>query len=151
MIRVNGDFMRFLSVFLVIFLFSFIFVPVVFADEIDDATDVLDDTVLPFIPIDDPVDFVGDGMSDYYLADVNVFSLAPITGSSTSGLKSIMLDLIGPYDPIIIEYKYRNPNATYDQYLREVQPDYVWLCSFAIFSLVLYCVSRLGGVLFGRR
>lgn len=157
--------MRFLSFSLVVLILCFSFSSV-FALDIDDITtgdtdDIIDSSggdditvdtdVVPVVPdVPSPPSSVDDLGSDYYLADVGVLSLAPITGSDTSGLKAVLLDLIGPYDPVIIEYRYHNPNSSYDSYLREVQPDYVWLCSFAMFALVLYCLFRLGGVLFGR-
>lgn len=84
--------------------------------------------------------------ADATITDISVMSLAPITPSDTSGLKSVLLSLIGDYDPVIIEYEYESSNG-YTNYLREVQPDYVWLCSVGLFALVVYCIFRLGGAL----
>lgn len=99
--------------------------------------DVASDAVIPFsseIP------------SDAVITDVSLMSLSPISPEDTTGLKSIMLSLIGDYDPVIIEYQYESSNG-YTNYLREVQPDYVWLCSMGLFAIVVYCVFRLGGAL----
>lgn len=78
------------------------------------------------------------------ITDISLASVAPVTPSSTSGLKAALLGLLGNYDPVIVEYQYSNGNG-YTNYLREVQPDYVWLCSAALLALVIYCLFKLGG------
>lgn len=78
--------------------------------------------------------------------NITVSSVSPIKPSDTSGLKSALLGVLGNYDPVIVEYQYSDRNG-YTNYLREVQPDYVWLCSFALLALVIYCLFRLGGAL----
>lgn len=88
----------------------------------------------------------------YALSDIDVYAINPVTPSGATGLKKVLLNLIGNYDAIIIEYKYRNPNSSYDSYLREVQPDYVWICSFLMFGLVIYWIFKMGSVfLYERR
>ena len=78
--------------------------------------------------------------------NISVISVAPVKPSDTTGLKAALLGVLGDYDPVIIEYQYNNGSG-YANYLREVQPDYVWLCSFALLALVIYCLFRLGGAL----
>ena len=78
--------------------------------------------------------------------NITVTSVSPIEPSDTSGLKSALLGVLGSYDPVIVEYQYSDRNG-YTNYLREVQPDYVWLCSCALLALVIYCLFRLGGAL----
>lgn len=80
---------------------------------------------------------------------VSIYSVSPVTPSDTNGLKAVLLGLIGNYDAIVVEYEYRNPNNSYNSYLREIQPDYVWIASFCMLALVVYCVFRLGGALIG--
>lgn len=80
------------------------------------------------------------------LVGVEVKSLNPVTPSDTSGLKAVLLDLIGDYDAVVVEYEYESYNGS-TNYLREVQPDYVWLCSAGLFVVVIYCLFRLGGAL----
>ena len=70
--------------------------------------------------------------------------LAPVTPSDTSGVKSVLLSFIGNYDPPVVQYEYTNSN-NYKQYVNEIQPDYVWLCSFALIALFIYCLFKLGG------
>lgn len=78
--------------------------------------------------------------------NISVTSVSPIEPSDTSGLKAALLGVLGNYDPVIVEYQYSNGNG-YTNYLREVQPDYVWLCSCALLALVIFCLFRLGGAL----
>lgn len=74
---------------------------------------------------------------------VSVMSLDPVTASDSSGLKAIVLELLGDYSAVQVEWAYENTNG-YTSYVREIQPDYPWLCSAAIFAIVLYCLIRMG-------
>ena len=96
----------------------------------DDAEDV---AYAP-VSIDDP---------DVTITDISLASVSPITPSSTSGLKAALLGILGNYDPVVVEYQYASGNG-YTNYLREIQPDYVWLCSAALLALVIYCLFKLG-------
>lgn len=92
--------------------------------------------------------YVGDDIPvDATITDIAIMSLAPVTSDSTSGLKAALLGVLGDYDPVIVEYEYQNPNNNYSSYLREVQPDYVWIASAALLALVIWCLFRLGGAL----
>lgn len=70
--------------------------------------------------------------------------LAPVTPSDTSGVKAVLLSFIGDYDPPVVQYEYTT-NNNYKQYVNEIQPDYVWICSFALIALFIYCLFKLGG------
>ena len=78
--------------------------------------------------------------------NITVTSVSPVQPSDTTGLKSALLGVLGSYDPVIVEYEYSDRNG-YKNYLRDVQPDYVWLCSCALLALVIFCLFRLGGAL----
>lgn len=91
-------------------------------------------TVSP-VSFDDP---------DVTITNISLASVSPVTPSSTSGLKAALLGILGNYDPVIVEYQYSSGNG-YTNYLREIQPDYVWLCSAALLALVIYCLFKLGG------
>lgn len=81
------------------------------------------------------------------ITDISIFtSVAPVTPSDASGFKAVLLGLLGNYDPVIVEYQFQSSQG-YNNYLREVQPDYVWLCSFALLALMIFCIFRLGGAL----
>lgn len=92
-------------------------------------------------------DVLNDGAtpSNPFLTDVvTTTGLAPVTPSDTTGVKAVLLSFIGNYDPPITQYEYTNNNG-YKQYVSEIQPDYVWICSFALIALFIYCLFKLGG------
>lgn len=77
---------------------------------------------------------------------VNVTTtVSPITPNNTNGFKSIILGVLGNYDPVIVEYAYQSSQG-YTSYLREVQPDYAWMITAAIFLVMLYSVFRILGM-----
>lgn len=69
------------------------------------------------------------------------------TIESSGTLKSILVELIGPYNPVIVQYRYQTSTSGNYSYLREIQPDYVWWASAGLFALLIYCTFRLGGAL----
>lgn len=95
---------------------------------------------------------VGDVMNDDRATPANpvltdtvvATGLAPVTPSDTTGVKSVLLSFIGDYDPPVVQYEYTTSN-NYKQYVNEIQPDYVWICSFALIVLFIYCLFKLGG------
>lgn len=93
------------------------------------------DVSVPPVSIDDP---------SVTITNISLASVDPVTPSSTSGLKAVLLGILGNYDPVIVEYQYSSGNG-YTNYLREIQPDYVWLCSAVFLALVIYCLFKLGG------
>ena len=101
----------------------------------------------PFVDDPEVVENVGIDPVNDTITDINIFaSVAPVTPSDTSGFKAVLLGLLGHYDPVVVEYQYQSTQG-YNNYLREVQPDYVWLCSFALLALMIFCIFRLGGAL----
>lgn len=96
----------------------------------------------------------GDGLGvldDLDLVGVEVYGLSPVSPSDTTGLKSVLLEFIGDYDPVIVEYEYQNSNNQYTSYLREVQPDYAWLASCGMLALFVLSLFKLGGAILCRR
>ena len=89
-------------------------------------------------------------LDDLNLVGVETYGLSPVTSSDTTGLKSVLLEFIGEYDPVIVEYEYQNTNG-YNSYLREVQPDYVWLASCGMLGLFVLSLFKLGGAILCRR
>lgn len=73
----------------------------------------------------------------------SVYALSPVLPTDATGLKRVMLELIGSYDAIVVEHEYQS-NNNYSNYLREIQPDYPWLCSCGLFVVVLFCILRGG-------
>lgn len=98
-------------------------------------------------PIEEGETNVGPAPSDPVLTDVALLTgLSPVTPSDTTGLKAVLLSFIGNYDPPIVQFEYTTSN-NYKQYVNEIQPDYVWICSFALIALFIYCLFKLGGAL----
>lgn len=96
----------------------------------------------------DTIPFSGD---EYTYVGYDVMPLYTLDNGTTpisSGLRSVMSGIIGNYSPVIVQYQYTNGTNT--QYLREILPDYEWMFNFGLFSLVLYCVFRLGGAVLCR-
>lgn len=89
-----------------------------------------DDRVTPSNPV----------LTDFVVAT----GLAPVTPSDTTGVKAVLLSFIGNYDPPVVQYEYTTSN-NYKQYVNDIQPDYVWICSFALIALFIYCLFKLGG------
>lgn len=83
--------------------------------------------------------------------EIVVYALDPITSSNTTGLKSVLLGVIGPYENIVTEYRYLNNNQTAYSYLREITPDYPWFGSLAVFLVLLFSVFRIGGNLLWKK
>lgn len=70
------------------------------------------------------------------LVGIETYALSPITGSS--GLKGILLDVLGPYDNVVTQFKYQQANNSYYTYVNEITPDYPWIASAVLFiALVL--------------
>lgn len=89
------------------------------------------DTVLD-LPVSYAADTGDDGIS--LLAD------APITSADTTGLKAVLLTVLGDYEPILFEYSYGTTGVG-----REVFQDDVWLCSFWMLMLLTFCVFKMIG------
>lgn len=103
-------------------------------------------------PVEDPVDLED---IQQYIDDTNTMISANsevlrITASDTSGFHSVILSLLGDYNPIVTDYEYRNNNNTYTSHSIEIEPDWSWIASAAIFAIVIFCVFRFIGGLFSR-
>lgn len=95
--------------------------------------------------VGDVMNDVGAAPADPVLTNVAIATgLAPVTPSDTSGVKAVLLSFIGNYDPPVVQYEYTTSN-NYKQYVNEIQPDFVWICSFALIALFIYCLFKLGG------
>lgn len=86
------------------------------------------------------------GEDDIKYSDVEVSSLR-ISASDTTGLHSIILSLIGEYNPIVKDYTYQSSNG-YTNHSIEITPDWSWIASCFVFVVVIFCVFRFIGGLF---
>lgn len=84
-------------------------------------------------PVNSPVELI--------LDNVETFQLSPIEDST--GLKGVLLRIIGPYDNIVTQYRYQQSNNQYYTYVNEVTPDYPWIASAALFIALLLSLFGL--------
>ena len=103
---------------------------------------VVTETVVPDVVVNNEI-IVEDSEDLGTYVGTSVYALSPVGSGDTTGLKSVVLALIGDYDAVVVEHAYENTNG-YTSYVREIQPDYAWLCSCAIFLVVLFCILRGG-------
>lgn len=84
---------------------------------------------------------------DYSISVMAVQTVPNTPVTSSTGLKGILISLFGSYDPTVTQFRYQSNTSTNYTYVNDISPDYPWLCSAAIFAIVLYSVFRLGGSL----
>lgn len=83
--------------------------------------------------------------------EVSVLAVSdPVTAADANGFKAVILDLLGDYEGVVVEYSYENTNG-YTSYVREIQPDYPWIASAIIFLAVLWCTFRMGAAMLCRK
>lgn len=97
---------------------------------------ITSETGLEDTSVDLPVSTVADTGD----SGISLMADAPITASDTTGLKAVLLTVLGDYEPILFEYQYGNSSVA-----REVFQDDVWLCSFWMLMLLTFCVFKLIG------
>lgn len=85
-------------------------------------------------------------VEDDYSIELLAVQTAPNTPvDSSTGLKGILIKLFGPYSPTITQLRYQSNTSTNYTYVNDIAPDYPWLCSAGLFTVVLYCTFKLGG------
>lgn len=128
-----------------------------FADDTEDGSDVVNDT--PVVVVDntlsDKIDNLITTLTETQTASEVVVEPAQttmqvlrISANQTSGLHSILLSLIGDYNPIVKDYVYNNTSG-YQSHSIEIQPDWSWIMTAALFIVMIYCVFRLFGLALG--
>lgn len=132
----------------------------VFADESlpDDSQPVQinDDSTAPVVvdltqlvkdlTVQDPDEDVIDEVSDPTIVDVETTMLR-VSPSDTSGLKAVMLTILGDYETVITDYTYQTSGSYYSHSV-SIERDWAWLCSAGMLALLTYCTFRaLGGIL----
>lgn len=73
-------------------------------------------------------------------APVEAYALGPIT--SSTGLKGALLDVIGPYDGIVTQYRYQQANNSYYTYVNDITPDYPWILSCLMLIVLVHGVFK---------
>lgn len=77
-------------------------------------------------------------------------SIQRVSASDSTGFKAVMLTILGDYETVITDYEYRNANQQYNSHSINIERDWSWICSAAIFGLVIFCFFRFIGGLFAR-
>lgn len=98
----------------------------------DDISTVPGSPVVVIQQIPEPVE------ETWTLDGIETYALSPI--QSSSGLKGILLDTIGPYDNIITQYKYQANTSSNYSYVHETTPDYPWIASALLFIILVHGV-----------
>lgn len=98
--------------------------------------------------LDTPIDISIDDLpiSDSY--DVISLKANPVTPNNSNGLHKIIIQLIGNYEPVTVDYTYYQGSSSYQYHDIQTSPDWSWICSCGIFALVIFSVFRLIGFLF---
>lgn len=100
---------------------------------------------------EDPIETTSETQADpdpdgQYLVGVEV-TTASVTPNDANGLKKIILQLIGNYVTVTTDYTYQSYSGSVSHSIT-TDPDYAWMCSLAVFLLMLYCIWRFIGGLF---
>lgn len=86
-------------------------------------------------------------VNDLQLEAVNL-SVQRVSANDSTGFKRIMLQLLGDYETVVTDYTYNN--GSYTSHSISIERDWSWICSCCVFGLVVYCVFRLIGLLWGK-
>lgn len=141
--------------------FLFIFTFLVFSFSLCYAEpDVIDSTSLPDSPAQVVVDITSllnspdssNSPDEVIVIEPQIVNVETyqqrISPSDTSGLKAVMLTLLGDYETTITDYEYRTGNSTYTSHSISIERDWSWICSCGIFAILLWCTYRaIGGIL----
>lgn len=128
--------------------------PVVYADDnegnVDDVPSIVIDNTLS-----DKIDSLITTLqatpkkSDVEIVPSNTeIEVLKISANQTSGLHSVLLSLIGDYNPIVKDYTYQSSNG-YTSHSIDIQPDWSWIMTAILFIIIIYCVFRLFGIAVG--
>lgn len=134
---------RFRHVFCISFVLVFVFSCSVFASELGD---------LPTLTLGDKISSEEEQSDLEKVINLDEeFSIlakaAPVTPSTSNGFHSVIISLLGNYEPITVDYEYRQGSNTYVSHNITTDPDWSWICSAAIFALVIFCTFRfIGGI-----
>lgn len=105
---------------------------------------------LPILPVITPQEpEPGDTSSpsespmDWELDGIETFSLSPITPANATGLKKVLLEVLGSYDNVVTQYRYMQDGSTRYTYVNEITPDYPWIFSAIFFIVLIASIFRI--------
>lgn len=86
-------------------------------------------------------------IDDYELVSKET-TLVKISPSDTSGLKAVMLTVLGDYETVITDYTYQSGSSQYYSHSISIERDWAWLASACMLGLMTFCTFRfIGGLL----
>lgn len=96
---------------------------------------------------------------DQFFALVDDFTVMPLAVQTTpnspvtsaSGLTGVLINLFGSYSPVITQLRYQSNTSTNYTYVNDISPDYPWLCSAGLFTVMIYCLMRIWGAVLCRQ
>lgn len=138
---------KYVSCIIVLMLVISIFTISAFADDGDsvgEPTDVVSDEPVESEPT---IIIQQTTLEDVGVAEIPAGTILRVSASDTSGLHSIVLGLIGDYNPIVTDHVY-SQSGNYTSHHIEVTPDWSWIASCFVFCIVLYSSFRLVGSIF---
>lgn len=89
---------------------------------------------------------------DAVLESVSIMPLSIDPGSTpqapSGSLKAVLNQFLGTYSPTIVEYRYSTSSSGSYSYVREIFPDYPFICGCALLAVWSWCLFRLlGGII----
>lgn len=71
-----------------------------------------------------------------------------VSPSDTSGLKAVMLTVLGDYETVVTDYTYQSGSSGYYSHSINIERDWAWLASSCMLGLITFCTFRfIGGLL----
>lgn len=86
---------------------------------------------------------------DFVLVSADT-SIKSIRAANSTGLKAVILSLIGNYDTTVTDYTYQNQQG-YTQHSIEIEQDWSWILTCVVFIVVLFCTLKLLGAMICKR
>lgn len=77
-------------------------------------------------------------------------TIQTVRPQDANGFKAVMLSLIGNYETVITDYTYQSGSSGYYSHSIQIERDWSWICSAAVFALVVFCVFRCIGIMVKR-
>lgn len=98
---------------------------------------------LPILPVITPQEPEQDETPLWELEGIETFSLSPVTPADATGLKKVLLEVLGSYDNVVTQFRYIQEGSTRYTYVNEITPDYPWIFSAILFIVLIASVFRI--------
>lgn len=104
--------------------------------------DVLPDWYTPYV--EGVSDAPGGSLdASWELDGIDTYALSPITPADATGLKKVLLEVLGSYDNIATQYRYLVDGASRYTYVVEITPDYPWIASAVLFIAMVVSLFQI--------